>query len=162
MKSTFSMTMDSGGGEVRFVARGIYDRFGRPKTETFFRSSPKLLKTMKVQYFRHYLVCDTVKNGAKSSVKINYPKKCDLTSPSLYWFITIKPKPATTEVRQQFDSDLMKIITRKVTYVKPETIVLNNKPLQGFRIDNKDGVFWMDKAGMPLEMDLGEVKLLRR
>ncbi|MCC7229143.1 MAG: hypothetical protein IT203_02035 [Fimbriimonadaceae bacterium] len=109
----------------------------------------------------------TITNGKKSEIKmIDSKPKISIEDPSVWWFVKNKPVPKQNYRYQTISPATLAWSEVMVQYVGPGQVDLRGKKVSGHRVDETRGTerstVWLDDKGMPLIIDQGTLKFIRK
>lgn len=109
----------------------------------------------------------TITNGKKSETKnIDSIPKISIADPSIWWFIKNKPTPKQSYRYQTISPATLAWSEVMVQYLGPGQVDLRGKKVSGHRVDETRGkersTVWLDDKGMPLIIDQGKLKFIRK
>lgn len=166
---TVSMVMNikSERGSGRVQASTIYDSKGVPKSKHAVITGNG--KTAKLSATFSGLTANVTASadGKTRTQKLTAPTKTPLTDPSVWWFITTKPTPRQTFKYQALNPLTMKWADSTTRYLGQGTVKVGNRTIKGHQIattrsDGNKSITWLDDKGVPLMMDQGTLKFIRR
>jgi hypothetical protein len=161
LETYFALTVRGNQGTVQFIARGEHDSKGNPLKESY-RQFSSMGKSSKVLTFsKTSIQIDIEVDGRKERKKRPISKGVNLTTPSVFWFINKTPIVGKVEVTDEFDSDRYVFKPRTIQYVGTETLVLRGKRTVTHKVKHSDGTYWLDMKGLPVQIQLGELLMVR-
>jgi hypothetical protein len=108
----------------------------------------------------------TVLDGEKRKMKtVAAPAGCSLVNLSEFWFIRDKPKPGQIETGYQFNTDSLEWEEVRTEYRGKKTVKIEGRSIPvhevATRRGTKESLAFVDDQGLPVLIDLGDVKMVK-
>jgi hypothetical protein len=161
IESYFALSVTGAAGKVNFIARGSHNKKGFPIRESYRQFSPSGDRSTVLTFSPTSITIQTEADGRKATKKQPIAKNINLATPSVYWFVNTTPKVGKLESSDEFDAERLTFKVRTVQYVGKETLVIRGKRLSLHKVKHSDDTFWLDSKGLPVQIELGGLLMVR-
>lgn len=157
-----NMQLTGANGEtVNLRSSSAYDKKGLP-TRMFHESitgKSKVRRAVTVTFSKAgaHVVEDV--SGQRNTKTVALVASAPWASISEFWFIRDTPKVGQVDKRYRFNVSTLEWELSTNTYVGRKTIDLNGKKVTAHELKSDQGRAHVDSAGLPLRLDLGQIKL---
>jgi hypothetical protein len=152
VEGTLIMSISGPGVDAKATMGFAFDGKGRPLTYTMSMSGQGAGDSLKVMYGKAHVTVVEVKNGRKSTRRVEIPKGRKINSEASLWFVSKTPKVGQTDSYWEYDVQTGKWTPEKSTYVGPKKITIGGRTVTAHEIRETETLMWVDAQGLPYKI----------
>lgn len=160
---TISMDIRQGGRQVRIRSEAVYAKDGKPirKIQETSGSDGKVLTKSVATFTAEGARMIVTASGQTKESLVPLDAKLPRAATSEFWFIRDKPKPGATADYYSFSMTEARWVLRKTRYVDQQEVQLGGRKMRGHVIQDDGGTVISDERGMPLVIEMGDLRMER-
>lgn len=159
---SLNMQLAGANGEtVNLRSSSTYDDKGYP-TRMFHESvtgKAKVRRAVTVTFSKTGAQVVEDVSGQRKTKTVPLVANAPWASASEFWFIRDTPKPGQADKRYRFNVSTLEWELSTTTYVGRKMVDWNGKKITTHELRSTQGIAHVDGTGMPVKLDLGQIKL---